>query len=139
MSEIEKLRAEMAEDRKARAEEKAAAEAEAKTKAFVESWEGAKRRLQTENGYTAEGIAAIEKLAQERGIADIDAAAALFDRLNPPPEPVSSPGMGSWGFFEPGSTETDYVSKMMQSKGTDEVALRNEVASALAEVRGGRR
>jgi hypothetical protein len=142
MSEIQKLRAEMDADRKARADERAAAEAEAKTRQFVEGWEAGKKRLRAESGYTAEGIAAIEKLAQDRGIADLDAAAALFDRMNPPAEPIAAPGVGGFNFFEPAAATDnsgEYMKKLFASRGEDESATRTEVAAALSEFRGSRR
>lgn len=136
MGEIQKLRAEIEADRKERAEAAAKAEAEAKTRSFMDSWESSKRRLQVENGYTSEGIAAIEKLAQDRGIADLDAAAALFDRINPPAEPISAPGAGSWGYFDNVASETDYVTKLLKGRGADEAATNAEINAALADVRG---
>lgn len=44
------------------------------------------KRLQEQDGYTAEGIEKIKQLMVDRNIADPDAAAALFDRMNPPPK-----------------------------------------------------
>jgi hypothetical protein len=42
------------------------------------------RRLQDNDGYTTDGIEKIKQLMVDRNIADPDAAAALFDRMNPP-------------------------------------------------------
>jgi hypothetical protein len=39
-------------------------------------------------GYTDEGIAAVEKLMEEYGIPDHEAAASLHEKLQPPAEPV---------------------------------------------------
>lgn len=44
-------------------------------------------------GYTEEGISTIQKLMVDRRIADPEAAAALFDKLNPPQEQHTG---GSW-------------------------------------------
>ena len=43
-------------------------------------------RLREKDGYTAEGIEKIKELMVQRSIADPDAAAALFDRMNPAPK-----------------------------------------------------
>ena len=42
------------------------------------------KRLQERDGYTPDGIEKIKELMVNRNIADPDAAAALFDRMNPP-------------------------------------------------------
>lgn len=141
MSEIEKLRQEMAEERKSRAEEKAQAEAAAKLDRFRAEWESKKRALRKQNGYTDEGIAAIEKLAEERGIADIEAAAALFDRLNPPTQPIAHPGVGQWSFFEEPKEDTSgkYLHDLLATRGGNDTVLAREVGAALADVRGARR
>ena len=50
-------------------------------------------------GYQDEGVEAIQKLMIERNIPDIEAAAALFDRLNPPKSQAPSGFAGTeWGF-----------------------------------------
>lgn len=48
------------------------------------------RKQLKKDGYTQEGIENIEKLMQDRGLTDYEAAASLFDRLNPPEESVTS-------------------------------------------------
>ncbi len=40
-------------------------------------------------GYTPEGIERIVNLAKERGIGDLEAAALLFDKQNPPPPVIN--------------------------------------------------
>jgi hypothetical protein len=105
---------------------------------FQASWLSAKNSLAS-SGYTQEAITEIEKLAQEKGIPDLDVAAAYFDRLHPPAEPVQSGGIGSWDLFQPNTEEKGFVTKMLESHGQDEGALRQEINAALAEVRGQRR
>lgn len=87
-------------------------------------------------GYTTEGIAAVEKMAEERGIFDLEAAAALHEKLNPPPAPAEPNGFGSWGFFDQETKDDTFVQKMMESRGEDDEALHREVHAALREVRG---
>lgn len=43
----------------------------------------------TDSGYTAEGLEKIKNLMKERTIPDVEAAAALYDKLNPPPPPTT--------------------------------------------------
>lgn len=67
--------------------------------------EGAFGRLRA-SGYTDEGIGKIKKLMADRTIPDVEAAAALFDKLNPAPPP-QPPGLHStsWGIGD--STQDD--------------------------------
>lgn len=48
------------------------------------------RKQLKKDGYTQEGIENIEKLMQDRGLTDYEAAASLFDRMNPPEESMVS-------------------------------------------------
>lgn len=113
-------------------------EAAERLRTFQDTWLKGKERLSSQ-GYTAEAITEIEKLAQEKGVADLDIAAAYFDRLHPPAEPVQTSGAGSWDLFQPTKEEKGFVAKMLESHGTDEQALRQEINDALAEARGVRR
>ncbi len=69
---------------------------------------GAFDALRRDGGYTDEGIEKIKALMKERTIPDPMAAAALYEKLNPPPKPQvpsSFNGMG-WGIGAP-SEEPD--------------------------------
>lgn len=58
-------------------------------------------RLRKSNGYNDDGINSIQKLMVDRNIADPEAAAALFERLNPPPAQTrSSWEPNLWNFKE---------------------------------------
>lgn len=110
-----------------------------KMKAFEASWNARKASL-AKQGYTDEGIVAIEKLAEERGIADLDAAAALFDRLHPPAEPVESAGFGGFNMFEStNGGENEDFKKLIEAQGDDPQAERNMINAALNEVRSAAR
>jgi hypothetical protein len=64
--------------------------------------------LRRDSGYTDEGIEKIKAIMKERTIPDPMAAAALYEKLNPPPkpqQPSSFNGMG-WGIGAP-SEEPD--------------------------------
>lgn len=110
-------------------------EAEAKRRAFQDEWNEKREGLRA-SGYTDAGITAIEKLAEEKGIPDLEVAAAYFDRLNPPAMPVQSSGLGMFGIGEPQKDDSGLVKKLMDSKGEDEGALRELIGEALTEVRG---
>jgi len=58
------------------------------------------KRLQEQDGYTAEGIEKIKELMVNRNIADPDAAAALFDRMNPPKQEQAAWEPQRWNLEE---------------------------------------
>ena len=87
MTEVEKLRDELKAIQSARETEATQRDADKKTADFADSWSKQKQKLMR-SGYTDDGVAAVEKLAEERGIPDLEAAAALFEKLNPPAEPA---------------------------------------------------
>jgi len=103
---------------------------------FASEWDKQKSRLRSQ-GYTDEGIASVEKLCEERGIADLEAGAALHDRLHPPADPVTPNGFGHWNLFEPASRDGEDFKKLLDSKGEDDMALRKMVDGALTDMRGG--
>lgn len=121
--------------RKEQAERDQKREAEEVTRKFQENWERQKDALRTQ-GWRSDGIAEIEKFALERGVADLELAAAGYEKLHPPAEPVSSNGFGSWDFFTPSEgDQKGFIEKMMESRGDDEGALRAETHKALTEFR----
>lgn len=96
-----------------------------------ERWNGGQAKLRA-SGYNAEGIAAIEKIMEEKGIADHEIAAAYFDRINPPAEPVAS---SSNRFdFPRKAPENDEALKALYA-GDDETFLQMTLPGALASGR----
>lgn len=87
LEEMKSVREELQKDREARAKE-AAERADAEQKSKVESdWLKGRQKL-VDARLPEESIGEIEKLMHERNIFDHEAAHALYERLNPPPEPV---------------------------------------------------
>lgn len=123
---IDRLDADKAERQK-ETDERKAAEAKAE---LERRWFTGKDTLR-KRGYTDEGIATVEKLMEDRGIADHEAAAALAEQLNPPPAPAMSGGT-SWNFFD----QKDEVSLKPLFEGSDDAFLGPAIGSALKEVRG---
>jgi len=132
MAEIRKLMAEQAAERAA---EKAERDQQAQIDKFTAGWEKQKAQLRN-NGWRDEGIAEIEKHAQERGIADLEVAAAHWEKLHPPSDPVQPNGSGSWGFFDAPKDDETFVKAMIDSRGDDENALNAEISAALKDYRG---
>lgn len=138
MGEVKKLREELEAERKARIEEKAQAETDAKLNAFKGKWERDKQMARDE-GYMDNAIAEIEKLAEQRGIGDFEAAAAVYAKSNPVPHPVTPGGITNFNLFEPAPESDDSMKKLMDSHGENDGALHSMINKALTEVRGGSR
>jgi len=138
MTEVEKVRADLLALREERDTEKAQREADKKTADFADSWGKQKNKL-LRGGYTDEGVTAVEKLAEERGIPDLEAAAALFEKLNPPPDPAQPRGSGNWDLFEGAQDTDDDERKRLLANPDDTGALGGLINKALADVRGSNR
>lgn len=125
-----KLQEQIAADRAARDEEK-------QLQTFQRSWEdkrGSLRKL----GYTDDGIEKIEQLAQERGIVDLEAAAALFDRMNPPQQVTASSGFAPFDTFNPSDRDNENFKALMEAKGDDPMTENKMIREALDDYRSGR-
>jgi hypothetical protein len=107
--------------------------------------EKAFKRLKTQQHYTDEGIEAIKKLMETKGLLDVDDAVAIFERANPPPPPVSSSGMTGdrWNFADTSAPDTDKaIADLIANKGDGQTAdaiVQRMANDTLLELRGGRR
>lgn len=132
-SEMAEIKKAFAEDRAERAADRAERELQATTAALQSTWNRQKDTLRSQ-GWREEGISAIEKHAQERGISDLEIAAAHWEKINPPAEPAQSSG-SSWGFFDQQTEDDKFVPAMLASRGDDEAALNAEISAALRDFR----
>ena len=95
-----------------------------------------------EQRYTDDGIKAVEKIMEEKGILDPLDAAAIFERDHPPQAPVQQTGSGGWNFGElPASTDDadeKYVDQLLKAgkNGISDGALMQRVGNTINEVRG---
>lgn len=96
-------------------------------------------------GYTDEGVSAIEKLMETKGLLDVEDAVAIFERSNPPPTPVTPGGITGdrWNFADQPAADGDKdIAALLASKGDgpggDAAAMRMANAT-LQELRGTRR
>lgn len=132
MEEIGKVREELAAEKKAR-EDETTKRVEAERRAELNGkWGQGQGRLR-EQGYTAEGIGAIEKIMEERGIVDHEVAAAYFDRLNPPTTPVASSG-NRFDIFSPEQRSDENIKMLFDGK--VDSFLNTTINQALKDVRG---
>lgn len=106
---------------------------------LARQWQGGRDLLRA-GGYTDEGVTAVEKLMEERGIFDHEAAAALHEKMHPPPEPTTVGGSTAWNFFEKPADEGPLKNALAALvEGTDlqgESFLNAAIPLALREVRG---
>lgn len=135
MEEIKSLRDEMAADKKARLEAEQNREDEAKLARTRGRWNDGREKLKT-RGYTEEGIKAIEKIMEDEGVLNHDIAAAHFDKLNPPPSPVTT-GSNRWSFLPSKDDGGDDLMKKLMA-GDDEGFLQGSLGQVFNDIRGGR-
>jgi len=98
------------------------------------TWEGGRSKLRN-GGYTDEGIAEVEKFMEEKGVADHEVAAAAFERLHPPVEPVRSVGGNRFDLFSADDRSSDQM-KALLSNPDDPMALDSIINDTLRQVRG---
>ena len=134
---IDKLSKEFTDFRTSLEKQQADREAAEKAHAFQNGWERSKQTLR-EDGWMDDGIANIEKLANDRGIPDLEAAAALYSKLHPKPEPVQPSGYGRFNMFEmPEQADQDsFMKKLIETRGDGDGAIDGEIRSAINDVRG---
>lgn len=133
-AQVDEIKKMMAEEKAAREADKAERAQAEKLAEFARGWEKQRSKLRAD-GWRDEGIENIEKLAQERGIPDLEVAAAYFEKLHPPAEPVQPNGSGSWGFFGDQPEDDTFIKAMLASRGDDEAALDREIAATLKDFR----
>lgn len=89
------------------------------------------------SGWTDEGVKGVEKIMEEKGILDVDIAAAYFEKQHPPQAPVKSGGAGAWNFMDLPTDSSDAdLKKMVENRGQHEGLIDKMAMDALAEIRG---
>jgi hypothetical protein len=103
------------------------------------------RRKLKDTGWMDEGIASVEKLMQDRGISDYDAAAALWEKENPKEEPITPSNFGEpqWNLLADNQEDEGIKAAVGLPKGAAQnKALQRwqnkEIQSFFNEIRGGR-
>ena len=89
--------------------------------------------------YTAEGIEAVEKFMNERGIPDHLVAAAYLEKQNPPQEVMNPRAFGSFNFIEPPKDDDTFLKALLDSKGDDDSAVLKAAVEAVGDLRGNAR
>ncbi len=99
-------------------------------------------RLKNEHRYTDEGVEAVRKLMEAKGLLDVDDAVAIFERANPPAVPAT-PGGGmtgtSWGFADVNADSDKLIQELIATKGESTSVSDRMANNALQDFRAGRR
>lgn len=104
---------------------------------FANSWNAQKNNL-LNSGYMEDAIPQIEEFAKKRGIPDLEAAAALYEKQNP--VYLTSPSRSTFGdFFQTGTDTGKFYEDLMKSHGEDERSENGLVQAALNDVRSANR
>ena len=93
MDKISALEKALEDEKKSRADDKALESKRRQEEAIEGTIEKHRAKLR-KSGYDDEGIEGIEKLMQERGLTDYEAAEALFEKNIPQPDPVMPADFG---------------------------------------------
>jgi hypothetical protein len=88
------------------------------------------------NGWTDDGVKGVEKLMEEKGILDVDIAAAYFEKQHPPQAPIKSGGAGAWNFLDQAPEGDADLKKLVENRGQSEGLIDKMAMDALAEIRG---
>ena len=98
--------------------------------------EEGKSILRREHRYTEDGIKAVEKIMEERGLLDPLDAAAIFEKQHPPQQIATPGGGGAWNFVEQIHDGEADLKKLIETRGSNEMVADKMAREALSEVRG---
>jgi hypothetical protein len=133
-SEMNDVRSTVDELKQMLADQKAEREQEARMAKLNKTWEAGQSKLRT-NGYTDEGLAEVEKFMELHGVADHEVAAAAFERMHPPAEPVKAVGGNRFDLFEPDTRSSEEMQKLFADP-DDPMVLNSLINNTLRQVRG---
>lgn len=111
---------------------------QAKLNSLTGSVEQGKTKLR-QSGWTDEGIAAVEKVMEDKGILDVDVAAAYYEKQHPPAMPATPRGQGAWGFVDGVADDEKDLKAMVESKGGNEMLADKMARDVLNDIRGATR
>lgn len=89
-------------------------------------------------GYTDEGVAAIQKLMDDKGLLEVEDAVAIFERNHPPQLPVSPSGIGGWNFTDMTGEQDKSIADLIATKGDSEQVADRMARQALQDFRSQR-
>lgn len=134
---VKQLEAKIAELQKKIEDDKAENEKNAKLASLAKRVEDGNARLLSE-GWTKDGIKALDEFREKEGIIDPIAAAAYYEKLNGAQVAPATPssGIGSWDFTQPAKEDEDYTKKLLETRGESESLVMNQAMKSLMDFRG---
>lgn len=90
-------------------------------------------------GWTDEGLEALDKVMEEKGTTDIEMAAAYYEKLHPPQAPIAPRGHGGWNFMQEVTDGEADLKRMLDTRGDNEIVADKMARDALNEFRGASR
>lgn len=139
MEAVANLRKELDDERAERKKERDERASNETTNELKTKWQ-AGQSMARDQGYTDDGLKALEDFMQAEGIFSHKIGIAAFEREHPPAQLVQPSGMTAWDFIQPEKgAESDFMKKMLESQGEDDGALRQEVNGTLSGFRGSAR
>ena len=132
---IEDVRKQLSEVTKRLDEEKEAREREQKLASLRDLQQKGIAKLRQQH-FTDEGIAAVEKIMEEKGILDPLDAAAIFEKQNPPQQLATPGGSGGWNFMDSVADGEADLKRLIETKGESEPLLNKMVNETLKDLRG---
>jgi hypothetical protein len=137
---IEKLQGEIVELKKSLAEKDAEREKNEKLSALAAKVERGNSKLLSE-GWTADGLKALDEFREKEGILDPVHAAAVYEKLHGSQVAPATPSshIGGWDFTTPAKEDEDYTKKLLESRGESESLVMNQAMKSLNDFRGNNR
>lgn len=91
-----------------------------------------------QEGWTEDGLKALDAFREKEGILDPIAAAAYYEKLHGPQvAPVTpSSGIGRWDFTELPEKDEGYAKKLLDTRGDNETLVMQEAMRTLNDIRG---
>lgn len=132
---MQKLQDDMAAMRKQMEDERAATTQSQTLNALSSQREEGLRRLR-QTGWLDESIKAVEQLMTDKGILDVEIAAAYYEKQHPPQAPMMPGSSGGWGFMEAVADDSDAdLKKLIETKGEQDSVVNHIAHKALTEFR----
>jgi len=137
--EIEPLRETIAALQKRIEDDTAAREQEKLVNQFTSQWDAQKAALRKQ-GWTDEGIEKAEEHAKTLGIANLEVAAAHFEKQNPPPPVAQSSGVGPFDTFNSSDRDNENFKKLLAAGADGDPMVENDmIRQAITDFRSGGR
>lgn len=114
-NELTAMREEMKTFREETLREKQDRDQAEKMSKMSQKWEQGRDRVRAQ-GYSEDGIKAVEALMENEGILNHEAGLAYFERLNPPSDPIAV-GSSRFDLFGQKEGDDDFMKSLMESGG----------------------